>query len=276
MDVGVDARAGVTGATGLLAILGDPIAHAASPALVNERLAALGVDAVLVPWHVTADGLPAAVQALRAIRNLAGAIVTMPHKVAAVAHVDRLTAGARAIGAVNVVRRAADGSLEGTNLDGDGFVEGLRRAGHALAGRRVHLVGAGGAAAAVAFALARSGAAAIAIGNRSAERAAELCERLRAAFPALPIAGVPAADARGAALVVNATSLGMRPDDPLPVDVATLERSALAAEVVATPAVTPFLVAAAARGCATHPGRSMLEAQIELMVDYLLRRHAVP
>lgn len=153
----------ITGATNLLAILGDPIAHASSPALANERLEARGLDVRLVPWHVGASDLPRAVDALRAIRNLRGAIVTMPHKIAVMPHLDRVLSVAASVGAVNVVRRTADGRLEGSNLDGEGFASGLLAAGHTIAGRRVHLAGAGGAAVAIAFALAQRAVASISI-----------------------------------------------------------------------------------------------------------------
>lgn len=260
----------ITGATELLAILGDPIAHASSPALANERLEARGVDARLVPWHVSAADLPRAVDALRGIRNLRGAIVTMPHKIAVVRHLDRVLSLAASVGAVNVVRRTTDGRLEGTNLDGEGFAAGLLSAGHTLAGRRVHLAGAGGAAVAIAFALAQRAVASISIHNRTTAAAFALAGRLRQAFPALPVDVRSAPDASDADLVVNATSLGMHAGDALPVDVTTVSPGALVAEVVITPQQTALLRAATERGCATHPGRPMLLAQIDLMLDFML------
>jgi len=272
----VTTTAGITGATTLLAVLGDPISHAASPALANARLVARGIDACLVPWQVPAAQLPAAVRALRAVRNLRGAIITMPHKIAVMSELDRALPAAAAVGAANVVRRVAGDRLEGTNLDGEGFIEGVLAAGHVLAGRHVLVLGAGGAAAAIAFALCRHGVASLSIYNRTGDAADRLCERLRWAFPGLAVHHASRPDAAASDLIVNATSLGMAPTDPLPMDVDTLRAGSLAAEVVIAPSMTPFLQAAADRGCSTHPGRPMLLAQIDLMLDFMLSGDGIP
>jgi shikimate dehydrogenase len=126
----------ISGRTGLLVVLGDPIRQARAPGLVNAALARRGRDAVLVPLHVRADALVRVVDGLRGMQNLAGAIVTMPHKSAVVALLDDVTAEARQIGACNVVRREPDARLTGTMLDGEGFVAGLGRAGLSTAQRR--------------------------------------------------------------------------------------------------------------------------------------------
>jgi len=177
----------------------------------------------------------------------------MPHKIEVVRLLDAVLPQAATIGAVNVVRRTARGALEGDNLDGEGFAVGLEAAGHALAGRHVYLAGAGGAAVAIAFALAARGVESLTIGNRTRRTAERLVGRLHERFPRLT-AAVGTGDAHDADLVVNATSLGMRAGDALPLEVETVDPNALAAEVVITPADTPFLVAARARGCVTHPG----------------------
>ena len=263
------ARGPITGATAVLAILGDPIAHARTPALANAALAARGVDAVLAPLHVAATDLAAIVGALRGVRNFRGAVVTMPHKATVVPLLDVVTDEARQVGACNVIARTPDGRLVGTMLDGDGFVAGLRGAGHEPAGRRVLPAGAGGAAAGIAFALARAGVASLAIHNRTAEKARALAARVATAHPSVPVhAAGP--DPSGHDVVVNATSLGMHPDDPLPVDVARLAPGTVAADVVIRAAPTPFLAAAATRGGRPHPGEPMLRAQIPLLLDFIL------
>jgi shikimate dehydrogenase len=156
-------------------------------------------------------------------------------------------------------------------LDGEGFVAGLRAAGHEVRGRRVFLAGAGGAAAGIAFALGKHGAAALTIHNRTSARADDLVARVQAAWPRLAVArGGPSP--AGHDLVVNATSLGMRPDDDLPLDPGGLAPGMLAAEAVISSAPTPFLAAAAGHGARVHPGLRMLEAQIELLIDFMLRR----
>lgn len=261
-------RSSVTGRTTLLAILADPVAQARTPALVNALLAAHGVDAVLVPLRVGRDALEAVVRALRMVPNFAGAVVSMPNKEAILPFVDALTPEAAQVGAANVVRRLPDGRLEGTMLDGEGFVAGLRAAGHAVASRRALLVGAGGAGAGIAFALAKHGVARLTIHNRTAARARALATRVAAAFPSVRVEP-GSADVGAHDLVVNATSLGMRPDDPMPIDLAGLAPGAIVADVVIHPD-TPLLGAAAARGAITHSGGPMLESQIELMVAFML------
>jgi shikimate dehydrogenase len=264
----VTAPATITGRTRLLVILGDPIAHARAPGLVNAALAARAIDAVMVPLLVAGEGLAAVVAALRAMRNVAGAIVTMPHKAAVVALLDAVMAEARQVGACNVVRREPDGRLVGTMFDGEGFVAGLRAAGHDVKGARVFLAGAGGAAAGIAFALGKHGAGALTISNRTVAKAEALAARVRAAWPRLVVAC--GADPSGHDIAINGTSLGMRPGDPLPLPVTGLAAGMLAAEVVIAAEPTPFLTEAKRRGCAIHPGKPMLEAQIDLMVDFML------
>ena len=144
-------------------------------------------EVVLVPMHVGADGLADCVAALRHVRNFGGAIVSMPHKTAIVDLLDDLTPEARLVGAVNVIQRRADGRLVGTILDGEGFVGGLARAGHRVAGAHCLLAGAGGAASAVAFALAKHGCASLRIVNRTRSKADELAARVGRAFPAVPV-----------------------------------------------------------------------------------------
>jgi shikimate dehydrogenase len=258
----------IGGGTGLLAILGDPIAHAQAPTLVNAALAARGLDAVLVPLHVRAAELARVVAALRAVQNFRGAVVTMPHKEAAAALLDELSPEAREVGACNVIRRDAGGRLKGTMLDGEGFVAALRRAGHEPRAKRVFLAGAGGAAGAIAFALARHGAAALTIHNRTAARGEALASRLRAARPGFDVrvagAGPAAHD-----LAINATSLGLRDGDALPFDARDLRPETIVAEIVIR--ATPLLAEARRRGCPVVEGRPMLEEQVEQMVEFILR-----
>jgi shikimate dehydrogenase len=147
------------------------------------------------------------------------------------------------------------------------------RAGHEVAGRRVFLAGAGGAASAIAFAMGKFGAATLTIHNRTADKAEALAARLRGAWPWLAVA-VVGRDASGHDLVVNGTSLGMRDGDALPLEARTLDRGAVAAEIVIADEPTPFLAAARERGCAVHFGKPMLKAQIDLMLEFMtLTRH---
>ncbi|SDE99917.1 shikimate dehydrogenase family protein [Limimaricola pyoseonensis] len=258
----------ISGTTRLFAILADPVGHVRTPQALNARFAEAGQDAVLVPCEVGPDALEETVRGLRNVRNLGGLVVTVPHKTEIARHCNALSERARLAGAVNVVRREADGRLFGDLLDGAGFVAGLSAAEVELEGRSVFLAGAGGAASAIAFALAEAGAARLTVANRSEAKARALLQRLQSAFPAVAVEA--GHDPQRHDIAVNATSLGLKPDDPLPFDPADLSPGTLVAEVIMQPEETPLLAAAAARGLPTHLGRMMLEGQLRQMMAFLL------
>jgi len=262
------ARLEITGATRVYLHLAHPSAHARTPQVMNAEFARRGVDAVAVSADVAPGDLGAFAGGLRGWRNLAGLSVTMPHKEALTAHVDELAGQAALIGAVNVVRREAGGRLVAANTDGQGFAIGLRGAGHQLSGRRVLLAGAGGAGRAVAFTVAAAGAASMTIANRTAARAERLASDVAAAYPAVAVAAGPPEPA-GHDVVINATSLGMHPGDPLPVPAGRLAPGTLVCDIVTRPATTRFLREAAARDCVTHPGMPMLAGQVHLILEFL-------
>jgi shikimate dehydrogenase len=260
--------AGITGATRVYLHLAHPSAHARTPQVMNAEFARRGVDAVAVSADVAPGDLGAFAHGLRWWRNLAGLSVTMPHKEALAAHVDELAGAAALIGAVNVVRRESDGRLVGANTDGAGFVLGLHKAGHTVSGRRVLLAGAGGAGRSVAFAVAGAGAAALTVANRTAARAERLASDVAAGFPVMAVAAGPP-DPAGHDVVINATSLGMQPGDPLPVLVGRLAPGTLVCDIVTRPAQTRLLREAAARGGVPHPGMPMLAGQVDLILEFL-------
>lgn len=259
----------ITGNTRLCVILADPVAQVRTPQVLNDHFEAHGVDAVLVPVHVSADGLPEVLAGLRRMRNLAGFVVTVPHKTVMASLCDDLGPAGRAIGSVNAVHRTADGRFVGDMFDGVGFVAGLRSQGHDPAGRSVLLLGAGGAASAIAFALAEAGARRVTVANRTRAKAQAIVERVLRVFPRSDVA-VGDADPRGHDMVVNGTSLGMRPEDPLPVDADLLQPGMLVAEIIMKPELTPLLEQARQRQCSIHYGRHMLDRQVELIAQFML------
>ncbi|WP_454733508.1 MULTISPECIES: shikimate dehydrogenase family protein [Cupriavidus] len=259
----------IDGRTRVVVILAYPAHHVRTPAFFNARAAALGRNAVLVPWQVSPAQLPGALAGLRAVENLAGVIVTVPHKQEVARLCDELEGVAADLGVCNVARRTPDGRFVGRVFDGVGFVAGLRAQGIDPAGKRTLLLGAGGAATAVAAALLDAGVAQLAIVNRSRGKADALAAQLKAKRPGAAVASAagPAGDWD---LIVNGTSLGLKPDDPLPLDPALLRPETIVAEVIMQPAQTPLLLAAKARGCRIHLGEHMVTAQIDLLADYLL------
>ncbi len=258
----------ISGHTRIYAILADPVHHVQTPQKLNALMQRRGHDGVMVPVHVGVDDLTTVVAGLKRMKTLGGFVVTVPHKTAIVALCDAVSRQAELVGAVNCVRRGADGRFVGEILDGLGFVAGLRREGFEPKGRRVLLLGAGGAANAVAFALAEAGVAGLSIANRTRAKSEDLARRLASAFPALPID----LDEPGAAapdIVVNGTSLGLAGGDPLPLDASRLVPGQIVAEVIMQPRVTALLAAAQARGCRIHYGLPMLECQLEMMGDFM-------
>ncbi len=258
----------ITGTTRLYAIIGDPSENVRTPMAFNDYFAARNIDAVCLPIHIARDDLPRGWAGLRSIRNLDGFIVTAPHKQESAQLCDALEGDGAYTKVVNTVRREKDGSFAGTLLDGRGFVTGLTTHGHQVAGRRFYVAGAGGAGTALAYALAGSGAAAITIHNRTRSKAERLVAGVAKAFPACQVT-LGNADASGHDIVVNATSLGLKPDDGHSFNLDTADRTSLIAEVVMKPDMTPLLIAAKARGYAIHFGIHMLNSQLELMMQFL-------
>jgi shikimate dehydrogenase len=258
----------ITGTTELYAIVGDPVAHVRTPMAFNDYFAARNVDAVCLPIHILRDDLPRGWAGLKSIVNLKGFIVTAPHKQESAQLCDELVEDGAYTRVVNTVRREPDGRFVGTLLDGRGFVAGLRSHGHQVEGRSFYIAGAGGAGTALAYALAASGAAAIAIHNRTRSKAEALVAGVARAFPGCRVT-LGTADASGHDIAVNATSLGLKPDDGHSFDLASVEKASLVAEVVMKPEMTPLLIAAKERGHAVHFGTHMLNGQLELMMEFL-------
>lgn len=250
----------ISGTTRVFFVAGDPVAQVRAPALYNGLFRRHGVDAVLVPAHVAPADFPGfAAQVLRA-RNIDGLWLTIPHKTALVDTLDACDRHGRIAGSVNAVRRNADGTLEGALLDGTGFVKAVRHAGIDVRGCRALVVGIGGAGVAIAAALADAGVARLVLHDRAPARAAQVAALLAERLDA-PAEASTEADAAGFDLVVHATPLGLRPDDPLPFDVARLRPDAFVVDILMKAAPTPLLRACTERGIAAQSGHEMLVQQ---------------
>ncbi|QXC61864.1 shikimate dehydrogenase [Aquihabitans sp. G128] len=255
----------LTGATRIAAVIGSPIHHSRSPLLANAAFRAAGLDWALAAFEVAPGRAGDAVAAVRAL-GLGGLMVTMPHKADIIAFLDRTTPAAAALGAVNSV--AWEGTeLVGDNTDGPGLVASLRTdEGIDPTGRRCLVLGAGGAARSVAWALGDAGAAEVVVVNRTKARAAV------AAALAGPSARVGTeADVARAEIVVNATSVGMGAEvgaaGPLPVPGGALHDGQVVVDLVYQPLETPLLRAAAAAGARPVDGLGMLVHQAALSIE---------
>ena len=164
----------ITGNTKLFCIVADPIKQVKTPQIFNAYLEQEGVDAVLVPAHVKPSDLEDVVSGFRKIKNLAGIIVTVPHKIAVVPMCDNLDELARFVGAVNFIHKDSAGRLIGANFDGSGFTNALEGSTGPVEGKAVFIAGAGGVARAIAFNLAKRGASEMRIHNRSEDKSRNL------------------------------------------------------------------------------------------------------
>lgn len=269
-----DHPAPITPATKLCAVLGAPVAHSGSPAMHNAAFAAEGIDARYFAFHVEPEAFETAVRGLQALGAI-GVNVTVPHKAAALAVADVAGKRAQEAGAANVLTFAADGRILADNTDGIGFIRSLDEAGIALRGRRVLMVGAGGAARAVALACLEEDAAALWVANRTPGKAEALIAQLTAVLgdaaagrlralsldPGEMTEALPQAD-----VLINATSLGLKPGDPSPLSVeqCRLAQDAVAIDLIYAREPTVFLKAAAAAGLTTIDGSGMLVWQAAL------------
>jgi shikimate dehydrogenase len=232
-----------------------------SPRMHNAAFEASGSDYVYVAMDVGPEHLPAAVDGLRAL-GFRGFNGTMPHKEAILPLLDSLDEGARIPGSVNTVV-VEEGGLHGANTDGSGFVEACEESGVGFAGARVLLVGAGGAAAAIAASVLDEGVPELRILNRSPWRAERLRERLQGAYPDADISAHPLSESRRAALgvdvEVNATYLGLNGDDPLPIPAYCLEPNITVCDAGYIPGgETRFIRLAKELGLRAVPGERML------------------
>jgi shikimate dehydrogenase len=257
----------LTGATRLYAIVGDPVAQVRSPEVFTARFAADGIDAVLIPVHVPAADFDAIAPALLAIGNLDGVLVTIPFKARIVPYATRLGPAAQCIGAANALRREADGTWTGDMFDGVGFVRGAQRKGERVHGRRAALFGAGGAGSAIAYALAEAGARSIAIVDVDASKAQRLAATLSRAFPDCSIAAA-AQMPDGIDMIVNASPVGMRPDDGLPAAIGPLDAGTLVGDVVIAAQPTALIRHAMQSGCRFVDGRDMHGGQVEALMQF--------
>ena len=250
------------GETALYGIFGYPIGHSLSPLMHTTAFAHYGMDAVYLPFAVHPAHVETAVKAIMAL-HLHGVNVTIPHKQAVMPWLDTLSPEARLIGAVNTIH-LQDGRLHGYNTDGIGFLRSLEEAGGEVTGSTVLLLGAGGAARAIAVQLCLAGIRRLWLANRTHARVAELATFLKQYLPDADISIVSMGESSLAAhlahtdIVVNATSVGMHADDACLLPLAELGPRHLVCDIVYRPLHTALLQTAQQQGARTVDGLGML------------------
>jgi shikimate dehydrogenase len=256
--------------TTVVGVAGYPVRHSLSPLLHNAAFAALGLNWISVGFEVAPGMLAAALDGMRALA-VRGLSVTMPHKADAAAFVDECAPVAARLGAVNCVHNR-DGVLRGENTDGAGFLASLQRAaGFDPAGQRCVVLGAGGAARAVILALAEAGADSVTVVNRTASKAVEAATLAGATGRSVEVGEGADAVARDAALVVNATAVGMEGAGASGaaglVAPSLLHGGQVVVDLVYHPRPTPWLAAAAEAGATAVDGLGMLVHQAAVQLE---------
>ncbi len=257
----------INGHTELIAHIGFPTYSFKAPLIYNPYFEQAGINALVTPMGCKPEYFAEFLLSVFKLENVRGALITMPHKVSVVELLDEVSPAVRVAGACNAVKRGADGRLYGDMFDGEGFVRGVQRKGFSVAGKRALVVGAGGVGSAIAASLASAGVGLLALYDVNLVHATSLAARIRANFPEVDLS-TGSNDPAGFDLVINATPLGMKEGDPLPLDTSRLEPSTFVGEVVMAQEVTAFLAAARARGCRTQIGTDMLYEQIPAYLEY--------
>jgi shikimate dehydrogenase len=257
----------IDGKTKLIPHIGYPTESFKAPMIYNPWFESRGINAIVAPFAVQGADFPDVLKSLFRCGNVIGALITMPHKVAVTKLVDELTVTAKIAGAANAVVRRPDGSLVGDMFDGEGFARGVLRKGQEIKGKKVLVVGSGGVGCAIAASLAAAGAAEMGLFDPAIASAQGLADRLTTHYPALKVS-VGSKDPAGFDIVVNATPLGMKAGDPLPMDVERIAPTTFVGEVVMKEEHTPFLRAAIERGCRTQVGTDMLFEMIPAYLEF--------
>ena len=262
----------VSGKTRVFGIVGHPIEQVRSPEMFTAECRRRGRDAILVPLHVLPEDFDAALPQLLRLQNLGGLVFTIPYKVRACNFADELGDQARVVGAINALARRADGRRHAEIFDGLGCVEAFRRRGIAFGGKRVMLLGAGGAGSAIAVAIGRERPSSLRVFDIDAERASALAAKVAGANPDVKVTSGPTTTV-DVDILLNATPAGMLDDARLPMPIAALPRELVVFDAIVKPERTPLLALAEKCGCTAVTGREMMRGQVSRMVDFFLAGH---
>ncbi|QAY65304.1 shikimate dehydrogenase [Paenibacillus protaetiae] len=270
-----EAGEGIDSHTVLYGVIGDPIRHSKSPIMLNRAFRETGINGVYTAFHITEDKLADFIAGVKAM-GIRGVNVTIPHKLNIMKHLDEIDPGALAIGAVNTIVND-NGRLTGYNTDGVGYVRSLKEeAMPDISGKRVLVIGAGGAARGIVYALAGERPERITIANRTIDKAEELARSFSSRAELQAIANDRLQEACGEAdLVINTTSVGMYPNvQDTPVGKGWIREGAVVSDLIYNPLVTRFLKEAEESGCRIHGGLGMFVHQGAIAFEYWTGRPA--
>lgn len=248
-------------------MIGAPVTTVRTPPLLRDWFADQGIAARIDTRHVEADALASFMETVRADPGIDGLLVTMPHKRAILPFLDRLCDAAEQTGSVNAVRRTVPDGLIGAQFDGRALVAALETGSPALKDMRVILAGLGGAGLAIAEALIENGCRRLQVCDTDPDRETSVVNSLKAR--GADVAAVWIGEAGPADLLVNATPLGMVPDDASPFPEALVRTARCVADIVSDPPKTRLAALATCNGVRLVTGRAMVQAQIPLIGAWL-------
>ncbi|MEW6408857.1 MAG: shikimate dehydrogenase [Nitrospirota bacterium] len=247
----------ITGKTKIVGIFGYPIEHTFSPPMHNAAFNALGIDYCYIPFSVKPGTLATAVSSIRAL-NLKGVNITIPHKEKVIPYLDELDKEAEIAGAVNTIVNR-DGKLIGYNTDGRGFFNSMKESGVTLDDKRIMVLGAGGAARAITLTAVAKNPKQLTIANRTQEKSVILAQQVMDVYQCTDVGAISLEDIESLYnfdILINATSLGMKEDDPFPVDPDLIHNRLTVCDIV--PKVTPLSIEARKKGAKVVDGFGML------------------
>ncbi|MBT9432349.1 shikimate dehydrogenase [Candidatus Sodalis endolongispinus] len=257
----------IDGSTRQYGIVGDPITQVKTPELMNAFFQQNGINTVCVPLQVAAATFDSSLRGIMALGNVAGLVITVPHKVRACALADTLSAQAQRVGAVNVLRRDAQGAWLGDMFDGAGLVAGLQAEVFTLRGQHVKQLGGSGAA--VIFALLAAGVAALTLCDPNGDAAQAQVDRINAHYPNGParVSTAPA-DLDGIDLLINCSPVGMQPGEGLPAPFTVFSPALQAVDIIMHPPETPLIARSRQACCRATNGRPMIEGQLAAFLTF--------
>jgi shikimate dehydrogenase len=257
----------VGGSTKVYIIVGHPIAQVKAPEVFNQWFEKQGMDCVMIPLDIHSDALASFAKIFRASENIHGVIVTIPYKAPITKYIDQPSPQVAALGAANLLRLTKGREIEGDMVDGKGFLRALSKKGVSVKTKHIFIIGCGGAGSAVAWDALEAGAAKVSLLDANHEKAKDLLGRLVPHFPGQDIEVVSVPPARFD-IVFNATPLGMRATEPLPMPIHEIPAGAIVTDAVTSPPLTPFLQGAKKNGHVIQAGREMVIGQVPLIAEY--------
>jgi shikimate dehydrogenase len=256
----------VSGRTRMFAIIGHPIEQVRSPEMFTAEFVRRNANALLIPMHIRPEDFASSMRQILRLQNFDGFVFTIPFKQQAVAYADSLGDQGKVVGAINALARR-DGTWVGDIFDGLGCIEGVRRRGHTMRGKRLMLIGAGGAGSAIGVAAAYEAPRSIRLYDPDTARANDLAAKIRSVDSTIDVTlGEPVVD--GIDILLNASPVGMLGDARVPVDVSRISPEVIVFDAIVKPEMTGLLTAAQQRGCRIVMGREMMRGQMSRVVDF--------